>query len=228
MQSASVPNRILNAIWRNFLPLFYVFFMISGTAFYAVRGNLGWEKGFYTAISVGYSIGEEKMKYHFKNLDAWLKIEGWGYPKEQNWQCILFSIFYCLIGLSIICAFLAYFMDTLATRSKRFKLNKLVDIPTHSGTMSRICTKFNENKEIIISSTVWILLNIAMVIWATLEVEGWNVVDGIYCAVSTFGEIFFSPHHVPIVSVQYVCIYLSHWRNVADPSSESEFSICNR
>jgi hypothetical protein len=34
-----------------------------GTIFYAIHTKLGWAKGFYMAINVGYSIGEWEMNF---------------------------------------------------------------------------------------------------------------------------------------------------------------------
>jgi len=42
-----------------FKPLLaWIIWIISGTVFYCYQGELGWSKGFYMAVNVGYSIGK--------------------------------------------------------------------------------------------------------------------------------------------------------------------------
>ncbi len=64
-----------------------------GTVFYSVQNKLGWSKGFYMAVNVGYSIG-------------------WGYPVEISDKNIVFSILYVLIGASAVAAALGFFADS--------------------------------------------------------------------------------------------------------------------
>lgn len=41
-----------------FKPLIaWILWIITGTIFYSSNGELGWSKGFYMAVNVGYSIG---------------------------------------------------------------------------------------------------------------------------------------------------------------------------
>ena len=41
-----------------FKPLIaWMMWIITGTLFYSYDGELGWSKGFYMAVNVGYSIG---------------------------------------------------------------------------------------------------------------------------------------------------------------------------
>lgn len=42
-----------------FRPLIaWILWIITGTVFYSYDGELGWSKGFYMAVNVGYSIGQ--------------------------------------------------------------------------------------------------------------------------------------------------------------------------
>lgn len=57
----------------------WITWLVLGMCFYCKVNNLGWAKGFYMAVNVGYSIG-------------------WGYPVEIDDKTRLFSIAYVLIG----------------------------------------------------------------------------------------------------------------------------------
>jgi hypothetical protein len=70
-------------IWKKY-PLvksfvLWVTWIVSGTVFYAYENRLGWRRGFYMMVNVGYSIG-------------------WGFPREINYECMWYSVFNVLIG----------------------------------------------------------------------------------------------------------------------------------
>jgi hypothetical protein len=65
--------------------IFFIWFIwiFSATLFYTYRNGLGWGKGLYMAVNVGYSIG-------------------WGYPVEKDDAVIWYSIFHVLTGASAV------------------------------------------------------------------------------------------------------------------------------
>lgn len=75
--------------------------LFIGTLFYSYSMNLGWSKGFYMAVNVGYSIG-------------------WGYPSEFSDESRVFSTFYVLVGASAVAASLGYFAQAMIDSSKRW------------------------------------------------------------------------------------------------------------
>lgn len=81
--------------------LMWSVWIIVGTAYYASPGgmNLGFCKGFFKAVDVGYSIG-------------------WGYPAEETNGQMIFSVIYCIIGASFVAMALGFFADSVIEDSQ--------------------------------------------------------------------------------------------------------------
>ena len=84
-----------------FMLLMWSVWIIVGTAYYASPGgmNLGFCKGFFKAVDVGYSIG-------------------WGYPAEETNGQMIFSVIYCIIGASFVAMALGFFADSVIEDSQ--------------------------------------------------------------------------------------------------------------
>jgi len=60
IRSSNFYNQTINHIIKSayFKPFVaWILWITIGTIFYCYQGNLGWSKGFYMAVNVGYSIG---------------------------------------------------------------------------------------------------------------------------------------------------------------------------
>ncbi len=93
-------------IWikENFyLKVFAAWFtwIFCGTVVYAYRNDLGWARGFYMAVNVGYSIG-------------------WGFPIEMDNNILWYSIFHVLVGASAVAAALGFFAQSVVSTSKEW------------------------------------------------------------------------------------------------------------
>lgn len=75
--------------------------MLIGTCVYAITNEVGWAKGFYMAVNVGYSIG-------------------WGYPQEVGPGMKLFSTAYVLVGFSLVAILLASFATSVIGSSNEW------------------------------------------------------------------------------------------------------------
>ncbi len=68
--------------------------MISGTTFYALGDGLGWARGLYMCVNVGYSIG-------------------WGMPLDPNDDRMWYSVFHILVGATMVNLVLFIFASQL-------------------------------------------------------------------------------------------------------------------
>lgn len=81
--------------------------MLTGTLFYSYQLNVGWSKGFYMAVNVGYSIG-------------WGDISETTNPNSQ-W----FSILFVLCGSSFVAAALGFFAQSIVDDKDNWYTNEL-------------------------------------------------------------------------------------------------------
>ena len=167
MPRISVP--IIFAMW--------VVWMSVGTIFYAIRNKLGWAKGFYMAVNVGYSIG-------------------WGYPNEINSECEIFSITYVLIGASAVAASLVFFAESVITSSRTWYDDAITRerYERREGWKKVVgwCrVNFNSLKLImlwimwVLAMTLWSRMSIGVRIDATGGTVPWTFVDSLYFAISS-------------------------------------------
>lgn len=143
----------------------WLIWLLFGTTFYAIRNELGWAKGFYMAVNVGYSIG-------------------WGYPMEIDKSCEIFSCLYVLVGASAVAVYLGYFAQSMIVASKDWYTDVLLqeDIDKQKSVMWWSWIRLNGNKLRTIS--VWVLWIFMMMIWSCVTVE-WSVIDGLYFSISS-------------------------------------------
>lgn len=128
--------------------------------------KLGWSKGFYMAVNVGYSIG-------------------WGYPSENSNGSRVFSTFYVLIGSSAVAASLGYFAQSMIASSKNWYAKALTEQKFKNASDLEKCiywAKMNEGALQIIG--MWFVWIVSMIIFSLCTVK-WNFSQALYFAVSS-------------------------------------------
>lgn len=154
--------------------------MLVGTCFYATVNNLGWAKGFYMAVNVGYSIG-------------------WGYPNEIDDITRLFSTAYILVGASVVAASLAYFASSVITASKEWYATALQERKLHSSDLHRrLHAWVLLNQSALQFLLVWLLIIGALVAFSVAEIK-WDFSQAVYFAVASLstGGLWAIPKESP-------------------------------
>jgi hypothetical protein len=147
----------------------WIVWLVAGTVFYAKRNKLGWGKGFYMMINVGYSIG-------------------WGYPVELDRDCEWFSAFNVLVGATALSFALKIFAESLLERAKDWYSIELYekkmadrDVAWYLKAYEWCWAKRNE-LSVIIFFVMWVCF---MVYWANSTYKDWMLVEGLYFAISS-------------------------------------------
>lgn len=155
--------------------------MTTGTVYYSIANELGWAKGFYMAVNVGYSIG-------------------WGYPIEISEGARLFSTVYVLVGASAVAASLGYFGQALLVSSKEWYNEALLEAEdVSSKPLWRRCQVWLEQHDFAVKVLLlWMVWIASMIIFSCNRV-GWSFIDGLYFAVSSLstGGLFAIPNDSP-------------------------------
>jgi hypothetical protein len=140
--------------------------MFVGTCFYATVNKLGWAKGFYMAVNVGYSIG-------------------WGYPNEIDDITRLFSTAYVLVGASVVAASLAFFASSIISASKEWYATALQERKLRStDTRRRVRAWILLNQSALQFLLVWLLIIGALVAFSVVEIQ-WDFSQAVYFAVAS-------------------------------------------
>jgi hypothetical protein len=141
--------------------------MLTGTLYYANALNIGYAKGFYMAVNVGYSIG-------------------WGYPIENSIDSRVFSIFYVLVGASAVAASLGYFAQTMINSSKDWYAQALQQEKyTNATSIEKYLHWMSINSGSLNVIGVWFLWIFCMVAFSLSEIK-WDFSQAVYFAVSSF------------------------------------------
>jgi Ca2+-binding EF-hand superfamily protein len=158
-----------------FLSLWLIW-LVVGSAFYAYDLNLGWAKGFYMAVNIGYSIG-------------WGDISESGEPSS-----LWFSTVYVLCGASFIAAALGFFAQSIVEDSNNWYENEIQDKKydrkmeeaIRVGNYLRIAKLWiKHNKEKIRSIVLWMLFIIIATGSVLDQHREWGFIEGLYFAVSS-------------------------------------------
>lgn len=158
----------------------WVVWLLIGTWFYSESMNLGWSKGFYMAVNVGYSIG-------------------WGYPSEFSDESRVFSTFYVLVGASAVAASLGYFAQAMIDSSKRWYAKALAQQKfEHSTPKEKLYLWIQLHEGSLKIVGIWITWIIAMIIFSLCTVR-WNFTNALYFAVSSLstGDLWAIPSDSP-------------------------------
>lgn len=147
--------------------LLWAIWLVVGTIFYAIQNENGWVLGFYMAVDVGYSIG-------------------WGYPSEISDNNMVFSIFYILGGASLVAASLSAFAQGCISSSKSWHVTILKDEEIkNSDIFSRSRYWIISHQQNLLPIAFWLIWVGILAIYTCNKI-GWSVVQGIYCAVSSY------------------------------------------
>ncbi|CAB9504789.1 expressed unknown protein [Seminavis robusta] len=171
-----------------FLGLF-IAWLLTGTLFYSYAPDfgLGFIKGFYMAINIGYSIG-------------------FGYPIDPNTRSIWFSIFYVLIGSSFVGVALGFFAEKITEDSETWfsrlqDQKKIEDFILLGKTRwrGRIHAFLYRQRAAIRAVLVWLALVVVLVIISLYGV-GWTFKEGLYFSISTLstGGHWMIPQESPL------------------------------
>lgn len=149
--------------------LFWTTWMAIGTTFYAIRNDLGWKKGFYMMINVGYSIG-------------------WGYPIETDRKGLWFSIMNVFVGAMALSYFLRVFAITVMSDSKSWYAKALYErkmLDTSISIWEKIKEVTKNHRKKLINIGIFFLWVCIGVCWSTYVFDGWMFVEGLYFTVSS-------------------------------------------
>ena len=140
--------------------------MLLGSIYYAYALDLGWSKGFYMAVNVGYSIG-------------------WGYPGEDSNGSRVFSTFYVLVGASAVAASLGFFAQTMIASSKDWYAAALHEEQMKTASWdvrAKLWIEMNDGALKVIAT--WFLWIVILIVFSLATVK-WNFTEAMYFAVSS-------------------------------------------
>ncbi|CAB9502092.1 expressed unknown protein [Seminavis robusta] len=140
---------------------------------YAPKSNLGFVKGFYMAINIGYSIG-------------------FGYPSENSYgNYIYFSSMYVLLGASFVGVALSFFAEKITIDSESWfsRMQYERDIrrdmmSTNRAFQGRVRAWIHKNKKALRAVSVWLGMIVAMIVYSMVVVK-WTFGEAQYFAIST-------------------------------------------
>jgi hypothetical protein len=160
---------------------FWAVWLATGTVFYAIRNELGWSRGWYMTINVGYSIG-------------------WGYPVEIDHACMVFSIFNVLVGASAGAAALSYFAKSMIASSKNWYSEALMEesVAHDTNFVKRLGAYIMLHKTQFKAISLWIVWICALVIWSMKSVK-WSLTEAFYHAIASYstGGLYALPQDSP-------------------------------
>jgi hypothetical protein len=148
----------------------WIIWMVSGTVFYAIRNELGWAKGFYMMVNVGYSIG-------------------WGYPVEIDYKVCWYSTINVLFGAVCLSFALSVFTNSITKKSKEWYVTALhqevLNDPSATWT-SKLWHYCLANKKPLLTILAFVVYIFIMVIWALATFSHrWVFIDALYWAISS-------------------------------------------
>ena len=149
--------------------------LIGGAAFYGFGREgqkLGWAKGFYMAVNIGYSIG-------------------FGYPPEVDEGGYLwFSTVYVLIGSSLVAVALGFFADKIVEDADDWFVNLLQKqeykrrIAGDKHIITRVRAWITYHSEQLRSIGIWLFWVCLMITYSMIHI-GWPISQAQYFAVSS-------------------------------------------
>ena len=149
---------------------FFTIWFIVGVIYYSIKNELGWAKGFYMAISIGYSIG-------------------YGYPVEIDAETMVFSIFYLFFG-RVIFIFAIYSLteDFFQQSNSWYNQAKRKLLEEQSNIFLRIYMQMQDNFRTIVTLLIFAVIMIGFTGWScnTFDI---NVTEGAYLALATLSSV---------------------------------------
>mmetsp|Transcript_30508 Transcript_30508/g.65723 ORF Transcript_30508/g.65723 Transcript_30508/m.65723 type:complete len:333 (+) Transcript_30508:92-1090(+) len=157
-QIAAYPGIKPAALW--------VLWLLTGTLFYCYELELGWGKGFYMAVNVGYSIG-------------------WGYPAENHNGSRLFSTAYVLLGASAVAASLGYFAQSMIDSSQDWYAAALAEEKLKTASKyQRMFAWYEVNCNVVHIIALWLVWIAVLVLFSMVTIK-WNFTEALLFAVSS-------------------------------------------
>jgi hypothetical protein len=156
--------------------------MFFGTLFYSQYDGMGFSKGFFMAVNVGYSIG-------------------WGYPVDDNPVSKFFSTCYVLIGASAVAVCVGYFAQHMIESSNNWYTTLLDEKIVEDKRVSiwkRIRNWYEIKKSAVHMILIWVLWISILVIFSCVNIK-WSFIDGLYFAVASLstGGLWAMPNDSP-------------------------------
>jgi len=162
-----------------FEDLFYfwmwILWLFTGTVFYAYQEDdmeeeIGWAKGFYMAVNIGYSIG-------------------WGYPPEMTDDSRWFSTIFVIIGASFVGLALGFFADKVVEDRDNWFANaeqkEAYDKQQEGNVIQRLYSYIIFEWEKFQSLFIWFLWILVMTIFALCPPIDFPLDQAVYFAVSS-------------------------------------------
>jgi len=170
----------------------YAIFLLVGTSFYAVSEGYGWSKGHFYAVNVGLNIG-------------------WNWDEEESDGSKTFSIFYFLTGYTALALFVVFIGEQTYSGERRRKAlvrhlecvelqREVEEGLAQPESFFQACLRVFRQHAIPLHLVVVFLLYVAVgVIWSTLVVEEFSVLDGFYFILSSLsaGGMYSLPDDSP-------------------------------
>ena len=153
--------------------LAWIVWLLTGTLFYAYapEQKLGFAKGLYMAVNIGYSIG-------------------FGYPTEDYVQYQWFSSFYVIVGASFVAAALGFFADAVGQdfgnwfEQQQQRQEYENALKNGKGYFHKIKYWIVDKEEDIRAVAIWFVWVFIMITYSMVQI-GWPLVEAQYFAIST-------------------------------------------
>ena len=180
-------------MWQwGLIAVLYSTFLLVGTLFYTYYEGYGWSKGHFYAVNVGMNIG-------------------WGWTEEESDGSKAFSIIYLLVGFTLLALFVVIIGEQTYSGEQRRKalvrhleyveLQREVEAglvqPESLG--QQLLRFFRQHTIPLHLFVAWLLYVAVGVIWSTLVVEEFSVLDGFYFILSSLsaGGMYSLPDDSP-------------------------------
>ena len=183
--------------------VFWFIWVAVGTAFYAVRNEVGFAKGinyiYKNTFSYNYAnsnilpLSSIISNHLFQGLYMAVSIGysiGWGYPAEKDDACIWFSIFYLMSGACAVTAVLISTVTSSVAANKSWFTQRLTEAKaSHSSDMlTRLFSFYSMNKFAVNIISLWLGYIIAVGVYAKVGL-GYSDTKALYFSVSTLSTV---------------------------------------
>ena len=153
--------------------LVWFLWLAGGTAFYgfAKDSNLGFFKGFFMSVNIGYSIG-------------------YGYPIETSIHYLWFSTVYVLVGSSLVAVALGFFADKIVEDADDWftnllqKQNYKKKIAKDQPIITRVKAWIEYHADSVRAVGIWLGWVSIMILYSMIYF-GWSFQEAQYYAVSS-------------------------------------------
>lgn len=169
--TTKLPLKILKENTLMHYVVAWVLWLTVGMVAYAnLNFDGNYAKGFYYAISIGYSIG-------------------WGVFHDKATHCKVFSIFYILVGATFVTRWIAYLIERAVKDSSDIYEKKMIREnikanSTLSGVWLEAYAYLVENYDKLLIIYIWCIYIFFGASWSCAVVK-WPIIDGVYYSISS-------------------------------------------